>query len=178
MNTRKLRYLKASDYIKVSAPVVILLCVFFFKTMIQSTIEGIFNEKLAGVKSGMVLNVDKSDAEFIKALLDSSDFRVFEPFLLSEQRENPFLKGLFNIAVQQEEIPEDAGIIPETEEIIIPAYTVSTVLNGNMKKYAVVDRIAVNVGSTLPNGDVVTAISEGRVLIEGQWGKKWFYVSY
>lgn len=181
MNTKKMRYLNSSDYMKVSAPLVVLLCVFFFKSMIQSTIESIFSEKLSGVKSGMVLNVENSDAEFIKALLDSGDFKVFDTFLLSEYKDNSFIRKIYNTAAIQEAVPEEAVIPVEAvqpEEIIMPVFTVSSVFNGSIKQYAVVNNIAVNVGSVLPDGSRVKAISEGRVLIEGQWGKQWFYVSY
>lgn len=174
MSFERFRLLTLTDCLKVSLPAAALLCVFFMKPVLESYLESAYREKLSAVSSSLHPDNDKNDADFIRALTDSRNNYELHPFHLSYFDGERFLKHMFN--------PEKTEDIQQTEAqdqaLTVPQYIPVSVFNGRVKKYAVLGGVMVRPGDTLSNGDKVTAIGDGCVLIEGKWGKQWFYVQY
>lgn len=179
MFIKKLKLLTMSDYLKVSIPLILLLGVFFSSSMIESSIEKMFRNRLPDVQSMTMDNVDKQDSEFIKAILNEQNIEDINPFLLSAYLKNGFISGLYNEVVTEIPVMQEqpTGQIP-VQMAEIPVYRVTAISSGNLRQFAVVNSSIVQAGDIMSNGDTVMAISGRGVLIEGQWGRQWFYVVY
>ncbi|MGE4318561.1 MAG: hypothetical protein AB7E96_06605 [Deferribacterales bacterium] len=173
MSFEKLKMLTAMDYLKVSLPLAALLGVFFMKPVLESYLDSTYRDKLSAVVSSFRLDVEKNDADFIRSLTDKENSYDLRSFRLSLFDNGRFLRLMFNQTAENDIQTEEAA-----ETLSVPLYIPSSVFNGKVKKYAVIGGAIVRPGDVFINGDKVTAIGDGCVLIEGKWGKQWFYVQY
>ena len=176
----KLKLLKGRDYFKAFLPVILLLFVFFLQPVLSSFITEKLQGQLTMITNSLDTDIDQGDRDFIKALLAETDNFKLNNLELSQLNDNRFLTTFYTPgkAAVEENTAETAEVAPQQEIIYIPNYVVSSVFNGKDKKFAVLYGLIARIGTRLPTGDRVTAIKDRAVQIEGQWGKKWFYVHY
>lgn len=177
MFIKRIRLLSGMDFIRVSLPILALLSVFFLKKVLISDIQESFQVKLKNAETSQGVNVDRSDSDFLSALLGNTGYDTTIPFQLRDFDRNSFISGFYNNTKprpvqRQEQYAFSAPYVPA------PLYNVSAVFSGQYRKYAVIDGNIVALGGTLPGGDRLKAVRSGSVLISGIWGKQWFYVTY
>lgn len=183
MFIKRIKTLPPSFFLKISMPIIVLLCVFFIKSMIESNTQSFFQSRYGSKLTSLGIDVSPGDREFIKALLESAELKEPKPFSLADYMTNPFIYGFRNAVKPEQQINAELPHMQEGTPVIgfvppMPTYVVSAVFNGKIRKYAVINNQVASIGSVFENGDRVISVDDGRVLIKGQWGKQWFYVSY
>ncbi|WP_303850804.1 hypothetical protein [Seleniivibrio woodruffii] len=181
MNIKKLKQLPAASLIKLSLPLAVLFCVFFLRSVIESSMESIVSERFGKMRHVFDISIPEEDAEFTKALTTGKNPEPIEPFDMSHYLGNPFIAGFFNRMVTQQTTAQTGSEVSaeiQAEKPSAPEYVVSAVMNGRNKKCAVVNGRLINQGENVDNYSRLTAVDDSRVLLEGYWGKKWYYVQY
>ncbi|MGE4267946.1 MAG: hypothetical protein AB7F25_10970 [Deferribacterales bacterium] len=180
MNIKKLKKLTTASYIKLSLPLAVLFCVFFLRSVLESSIGNMASERFDRMLQVFNISIPEDDAKFTKALTTGKDPQVMKPFNMSVYLTNPFISSFFNRVWQQpvQETPQGAPSGLQAVQPPAPAYKISAVMNGRNKKCAVINGRLVNLGGNVDGTVRLTAVGDSKVLLEGDWGKKWYYVQY
>jgi len=180
MNIKKLKLLPAATYAKLSLPLAVLFCVFFLRSVIESGVDSIVSERFGKMQQVFDISIPEEDAKFTKALTKEANIKPSEPFDMTRYLSNPFIADFYNIAQQQIAVPTAPEVSSGDQAEIpsVPNYRISAVMNGKNKKCAVINGRLINLGDNVDNNSRLTAVDDSRVLLEGYWGKKWYYVQY
>lgn len=181
MNNKKLKLLTARHYVKVALPFAVLLCVFFLQSMIDSFVTSRAVMQSSHLLKMFNVSIAEEDSGFIKDLMFGPPPAKPETFELSGYYQNPFIKNFYNV-FQPDAVPSvtaaEEGASPDPEIVAPPRAIVSAVMNGKFKKCAVVNGRLVNLGDIVSENIRLTAVEDSRILLEGTWGKRWYYVQY
>jgi len=180
MNIKKLKKLNTAAYIKLLLPLAVLFCVFFLRSVLESSVDNLASERFGRMLQVFNISIPDDDAKFTKALTTGEDPQLMKSFNMSVYLTNPFISSFFNRAFQQpvQEIPQEASSDVPTMQTQAPPYRISAVMNGRNKKCAVINGRLVNLGESVDGTVRLTAVGDSKVLLEGDWGKKWYYVQY
>ena len=183
MNTKKLKLLSATHFIKVSLPLAVLFCVFFLKSMIESAVNNTVTDKFSNMLKAFDVSIPKEDLRFIDALKKGDSPKIIEPYNLSVYITSPVINGFYNNIQPAETVPEQQpaeqnGMAQEDQPVTVPFYDVTAVMNGVNKKCAVINGKLINLGDSIDETGRLAAIEDTKILVEGIWGKKWYYVRY
>ncbi len=181
MNIKKLKLLNAASLIKLSLPLAVLFCVFFLRSVIESSMESIISDRFERMQQVFEISIPEDDAKFTKALTTGKNPEPVKPFDMSVYLANPFIAGFYNRIQTQQTAAQTATEVSaenQVEKPSAPGYMVSAVMNGRNKKCAVVNGKLINLGDNVDNNSRLAAVDDSRVLLEGYWGKKWYYVQY
>lgn len=180
MNIKKLKLLPSSSYLKLSLPLAALFCVFFLRSVIESSINDMISARFQGMLKVFEVDIPDDDTKFLDALEKGESPKPVRYSDMSRFLSNRFIKGFYNYQQPAETVspeqpaPEQNTPTPEN----MPQYHVSAVMNGKNKKCAVISGRLINLGEQVDEISRLTAVGDSRVLLEGSWGKKWFYVQY
>ncbi|MGD9809139.1 MAG: hypothetical protein AB7E76_06115 [Deferribacterales bacterium] len=179
MTTKYLKYLSAKDWAKVSVPVVFVAVVFFLQGMIVDNLGGLISKRLISTRGVNRVNLDKETQDFAVALAKKNEI----PHVLykdySNYRNREFIKKQNNdITATRQSGRNDKSANKGEALPPAPQYTLSTVFIGKAKRFAVLNEKVIRIGDTLDSGESVSAIEDGKVLLEGRWGTRWIFVKY
>ena len=185
MSIKYLRYLLPKHFAKVLLPVFFLFLLFLIKDTITEQVMNYLYKKNAKNTQLFDIRLLGENADFARALADKRE-KHFEENDYDAYINREFIKKQKNdirIVKKSQNVP---AIIKETKNRAMvaavlppaPVYELGSIFLGNVKRFAVINKIVVRVGETLPSGEKVADIKEGKVLLKGRWGNRWIYVNY
>ena len=179
MRIRYIKYLSLKDWAAVSVPLIFVGAVFFLQGVISDNLGGFISDRMIGRHGINGVNLDKETQDFAVALAEKKEILPVLYKSYSDYKNREFIKKQNNDITNMKQSRQTAKSANKGEVIPpAPNYTLSTIFIGNSKRFAVLNDRVVRIGDTLESGESVSAIEDGRVLLDGLWGNRWIFVKY
>ena len=181
MSTKYLRTLSAAHWLKVLLPIYFLSALFFLNGFVASQVDMFFSKTVKESDDIFKVELGGTSAKFASALIKERKLALGEAVDYSGYLSGSFISKLDND--YQSPVQETEKTVAETVEEPVdigsaPAFRVSSVFMGKTRRFAVINDTVFKPDEVLESGETIVEIDEGRVLLDGKWGRRWLYVAY